>query len=167
MYIYNYITNHYESARYMYIMGTSDYNVLNFKLINPLNNDSNKSLTLQYINNLVFKDDYEVFTIDTNNTLELSAYNTFSKVSNSTYQTSRTNTLTSVYPIGREMTFLNNNASNYDLNVTLPSGCYLRGFSSNANPTINVSSNGDHVTIKRISDTDFIVVNYIGEITAE
>lgn len=162
-----YITSHYtgSGARYMYIFGTSDYNVLNFKLINPLNNDGNKSLTLQYINNLVFKDDYEVFTLDTNNTMELSAYNTISKLTNTTYQTSKTNTITSVYPIGREMTFINTNASGYDIGIKLPTDCYLRGFSNVASPTLIVPNNGNSVTIKRISSTDFIVTNYVGDIS--
>ena len=161
-----YLTNYRNDQRYMYINGSSNNFVENFKLINPLNNDTNKQLTITNVSNLHFTDYYEQFAIDTNYSLELAAYNTYSKLTNSNYNTSRTNTITGGFPVGREMTFINTSPTGYDINVKLPSGCYLRGFSSNASPTINIPNLGDSVTIKRISNTDFIVLNYVGTITA-
>lgn len=160
-----YFTNHRNDQRYMLVNGSNNY-IENFKLINPLNNDNNKPLTISNINNLYFKDEYEQFVINTNYNMELAAYNTYSKLTNSTYNVSRTNTITNGFAIGREMTFVNTSPTGYDIGVKLPSGCYLRGFSSNASPTILIPDFGNSVTIKRISSTDFIVLNYVGNITA-
>ena len=40
-----YLTNYNSEQRYMYISGSENNDIENFKLINPLNNDSDKSLT--------------------------------------------------------------------------------------------------------------------------
>ena len=162
-----YITNKIANQRYMYIVGTSNNSINDFHLINPRNNDNNKNLTMQYLNNLLFKDEYEKFALDSNNTMEFSNYNTYSKVTNSNYTTSRTNTITASYPIGREMTFINTNyPQSYNLAIKLPTGTYIHGLTNTEAPTITLASTGDLITIKRISSTDFILTNKIGNITA-
>ena len=161
-----YITNYRNDQRYLYIVGSSTYHVENFKLINPVNNDNEKQLTINNVNDLVFTDLYNQFIVNSNNNLEIAGYNTKSKLINTAYTTSRTNTILGGFPTGREMTFINTSPSGYDINIKLPSGCYLRGFTSNEAPTINIPDIGNSVTIKRLSDTDFIVLNYVGNITA-
>ena len=161
-----YITNYRNDQRYIYIFGSVNNFVENINVLNPLNNDNNKNLTLQNINNLIFTDIYNNFVNDSDNTLELAGYNTYSIIKNTLYTTTRTNTIANSFPIGREMTFINTNLSGYAININLPTDTYLRGFSVNANPTINIPSAGNSVTIKRISNSDFIVLNYVGNITA-
>ena len=131
-----YLTNEYTNDRYMYIDAPDDYPTKDFKLINPLNNDEGKNLTLYNFENLIFKDDYEMFTIDSNNSLEISSYNTYSVVYNSRYSVSRTNTITASFPVGREITFINNSLTEYDLGIKLPANTYCRALTSNASPTI-------------------------------
>lgn len=157
-----------NTGNYIDISSPLENGVKNIAVINPLNNDDKiQHLNISNSSNLTFKDLYEMFKIDTNNTLTLSQYNVMSLIENSKYTVQRTLTISSAYQIGREMTFRNiNTNSNYIMKIKLPDSCYLRDLSENSGCTISLNNFNSSISLKRITDTDFITISKNGDVTA-
>lgn len=161
-----FITNTNSRVNYINITSRLINGVKNISLINPLNNDNKlEKLCIENTTNLTFKDLYEMFKIDINYSLEINEYNVFSIVENSSYQTERTLILKPYYQLGRETTFRNIN-TNYKMNIKLPDTCYLRDLSNTAGTTISLNNYNSSITLKRISDTEFITITKNGNVTA-
>lgn len=162
-----FIINTNSNVNYINIDSTLENGVKNISLINPLNNDNKlEKLNISETSNLIFKDLYEMFKIDINYSLEISSYNVFSIIENSNYQVDRTLTIKPSFQLNREITFRNINESGRKMNIKLPDSCYLRDLSNNAGTTISLSNFNSSITLKRISDTEFITIVKNGTVTA-
>ena len=142
---------------------TNELGAENVQIINPVNKQSNLVIAFQYQGERIrFEDKNELYTQDINSTVNIQATNLLSKIYNSAFTSSRTYAFATTFPIGAEIEIINNNLNRF-IGITIPENQYCRYFSENANPTIYLRHYNDRLKLKRVSATEWIVVNIMGQ----
>ena len=166
-----YITMYQTSStrRAMYFRDNHDNTLIpnNISIINPRNRQSNLNInTGGGITNFTFKDDHHYYDFDNNESINISNSNLYSTFKNNNFNVSRILTLGTALPKGNEYTFIRTNPS-WNMDVQFPTDQYCRYFdNSNTAPKVRLSI-GESVTVKRVTDTEWIVTNVVGSPTLQ
>lgn len=154
-----YITSHYSGSRYIVSRGNSTVNNKNITIINPLNNDSAKQLTISNTENFIFKDLYEKFIVNPvgGTSSNISGGNYKSKALCQNVSADYTYSLVDTLPIGAEIEFINLMASN-SLSIEFANTEYIKKYSPNAGYTLELENYNDKIKLKKINSTDWIEI---------
>ena len=141
--------------------GTTAHHPVNCMLINPRYLFNNVIKTA-YGENIKIIDTLEIMTINSfeNNYLVQSQNEVCSVITNK-------NNIENAYCAMRPYTAIGQDTkcirlSDYTMRVKIPSGHYCKSLSSSAGIYIGLTNVGDSITLRRISDTEWIVVNMVG-----
>ena len=137
----------------------------NIQIIDPIDLDSKTIGFASENENVVIRDSFEVIKrdVDANITISGGSDMWLWNTSNS-YTADRSLNLsgTALFPIGEEIDFLN--TGSYKMNIRAVSQ-YIYPFTTDANKTITLNGKGDHLKLRRISNTEWTAVVSTGNIT--
>ena len=158
-----YFTCHTQTSLFAIYFGdqVNDNTIQNITLKNIIYKQSNLRVGGDTkINNFILEDINNILKLDVNSNISFEQINYYSLVTNSNYTSSRINTLTNNFPIGQEITFRRTNSLK-NLTIKLDAGLYCYLFNNTEAPQIKLTM-GSSITMKRVSDTEFIVTNLVG-----
>lgn len=137
----------------------------NIQIIDPLDLDGKTIGFASENENVIIRDNFEVIKrdVDANITISGGSDMWMWNTSNSyTADHSLNLSGTALFPIDTELDFLN--TGNYKMNVRAVSQ-YIYPFTTDANKTITLNGKGDHLRLRRISNTEWTAIISNGNIT--
>lgn len=151
-----------QDPRDLYVAGRASYPMKNIKYINPMMAASRR-LYLSNCENVVISDVAKelIHTPTGNSTYSDSAL--FSVLNTLNYTANRTVTLSTSCPTGYEITITRGN--NYTPTIVFSDTQKCYPLATTDNPTIVLGSIGSSITLRKISATEWVVVNQVGTIT--
>lgn len=135
----------------------------NIDIINPLNKQDNLNIAI-YGDNITFTDIFNKYKYTGNYNISLEASALYSLISNINYNPGRTTTLNANLPIGYRVTFINEKAG-YRFKIQFANNDYCKYFNDNTGNLINSGTMNSLITLRKISEHEWIVENIIGEFT--
>lgn len=134
----------------------------NIDIINPVNRQSNAVIAI-YGDNINFTDMYNKYKLTGDYGYNIQPSQLERTISNINQTTNRTITLDDTLPVGYEITFVNEKIS-HRISVQMDENDYIKYFNDTAGNLINLNSMNALLTIKKISEHEWIVQNIIGTI---
>lgn len=151
-----------NSPKDMYFKGTSGYPMKNITIINPLQVKT-PNIYFDNCQNVTIEDKKQLLTASPTAGEYYGTYNAYRYLNTKNYTTNRTVTMSSYSPIGYEFTITRGNQYTPTIVFDNTQKCYP--LATTDNPTIALGSIGSSISLKKISNTEWMVVNQVGTIT--
>jgi len=150
------------TPRDIYIKGTNGYPMKNIAIINPLQVKTPNNY-LDNCQNVTIEDKKQLLTATPAAGEYYGTYNAYRYLNTKNYNVNRTLTMSSAAPIGYEFTITRGNQYTPTIVFDGTQKCYP--LATTNNPSIALGSIGSSISLRKISDTEWMVVNQVGTIT--